>query len=187
MTEIISLLETYRYLIIFPLGIIEGPILSVICGFLVTIGYLNWYFAYPALVLADALGDWIYYAFGRFGLTFVLAWGPYVGITSEKLEKAREYFITNHFKMVAASKLIHAGGAAGLVAAGTIKIPFFRFAAQCFLISVLQTGFLFLLGVFFGRAYSQIAQYLNYYAAGTAIVVLIAATYLLIRWARPRE
>ncbi len=187
MTEIISLLETYRYIIILPLGVIEGPVLSVVCGFLVTLDYLKWYLAYPTLVLADALGDWMYYALGRYGITIVLAWGPYIGITPERLERARGYFISNHFKMVAASKLIHAGGAAGLIAAGTVKIPFLRFAAQCLFISILQTGLLFLLGILFGHAYTQIAQYLDYYAAGTAVVVLIAATYFILRWMKSRE
>ena len=187
MAGIISLLETYRYIIILPMGVIEGPILAVVCGFLVTVGYLDWFIAYPVLVLADALGDWMYYALGRFGQPLILRWGPAIGITAARLERAKGYFTENHFKMVAASKLIHAGGAMGLLAAGTIKMPFVRFAAQCLFISFLQTAFLFTLGILFGGAYEQIGQYLNYYAAGTLVIVLVIATYFLIRWIKSRE
>lgn len=187
MPGIIALLETYKYLVIFPLGIFEGPILSVICGFLVTLGYFEWYFVYPTLVMSDAVGDWAYYALGRFGSPIIRRWGHYLGITPERVARAREYFSKNHFKMVAASKLIHAGGVAGIIAAGTVKLPFVRFALQCLVISTLQSGALFLLGVFFGHAYDKIGQYLNYYAAGTAVLVLLGITYLVLRWIKSRD
>jgi membrane protein DedA with SNARE-associated domain len=187
MAAILSLLITYRYLIIFPLGVIEGPIIAVICGLLVTLGILDWYVAYPLLVFADALGDWAYYALGRFGRPLIKRWGRYIGATPERLEQAHKHFKLNHFKMVAASKLIHAGGFLGIITAGTLKIPFLRFALQCLVISILQTGVLFVVGIFFGSAYERIGHYLDYYAAGTAVVVLIIATYFIVRWLkRPR-
>ncbi|OGC88604.1 hypothetical protein A2419_02980 [Candidatus Adlerbacteria bacterium RIFOXYC1_FULL_48_26] len=186
MAGLIALLTTYKYVIIFPLGIFEGPIIAVLCGFLATQGLLSWYFAYLVLVFADAVGDWAYYALGRFGYPLIRKWGHYVGITPERIETAREYFSNNHFKMVAASKLIHAGGIAGLIAAGTVKLPFLKFAIQCLLVSILQTGLFFLLGIFFGHAYAKIGRYLDFYVAGTAVAVLVGLTYLLSRWLKSR-
>ncbi|MBY0472677.1 hypothetical protein K2Q00_00105 [Patescibacteria group bacterium] len=186
MAGLIALLTTYKYVIIFPLGIFEGPIIAVICGFLATLGIVEWYFAYAILVLADALGDWFYYGLGRFGSTYIHRWGHYIGLTSERIHKAGAYFSKNHFKMVAASKLIHAGGVAGIVAAGTTKLPFLKFAGQCLFISLLQTGILFLLGVFFGHAYDKIGEYLNYYAAGTAFLVFLGITFFVLRWLKSR-
>jgi membrane protein DedA with SNARE-associated domain len=136
--------------------------------------------------LSDALGDWMYYALGRFGAPLVHRWGYYIGVSPARIEKARRYFFANHFKMVAASKLIHAGGVVGIVAAGTIKLPFTKWALQCLAISIFQTGILFVLGIFFGHAYDKIGQYLNYYAAGTAVLVLLGATYFLLRWLKNR-
>jgi membrane protein DedA with SNARE-associated domain len=182
MTDIISLVETYRYLIILPLGVLEGPILSVICGFLVTLGFLDWYIAYPILVLADAIGDWLFYLLGRFGQPIIIRWGRYAGITIDRLESTKRYFTIHHFKMVSASKLIHAGGLLGLIAAGAVKMPFMRFASQCLIISFLQTGFLFLMGVLFGNAYAQISHYLDYYTAACIVIALVIATYFLLQW-----
>ncbi len=186
MAGLIALLTTYKYAIIFPLGVFEGPIIAVLCGFLATQGLLAWYVAFPVLVMADALGDWAYYALGRYGYPIIRKWGHYVGITPERIAQAREYFSNNHFKMVAASKLIHAGGVAGLIAAGTVRLPFLKFAVQCLFISLLQSGVFFILGVLFGHAYEKIAEYMDFYVAGTAVAVLIGLTYLLSRWLKSR-
>src|SRR3989339_621392 len=105
MAGLIALLTTYKYVIVFPLGIFEGPIIAVLCGFLATQGLLSWYFAYLVLVFADAVGDWAYYALGRFGYPLIRKWGHYVGITPERIETAPPNFSNNTFKMVAASKL----------------------------------------------------------------------------------
>jgi len=37
----IQLLLTYKYLILFPMALIEGPIITIIAGFIASLGYLN--------------------------------------------------------------------------------------------------------------------------------------------------
>ena len=41
MDHIVYLLTEYKYLILFPLAIVEGPIIAVIAGFLCSSGFLN--------------------------------------------------------------------------------------------------------------------------------------------------
>ena len=58
----IQLLLTYRYVILVPLAIIEGPIVTIICGFLVTLKVFNPLLVYVVMVLGDIVGDgWPYY------------------------------------------------------------------------------------------------------------------------------
>jgi membrane protein DedA with SNARE-associated domain len=65
--DILIILEKYKYWLIFPIVIIEGPIIVVISGFLVYLGFLNAYITYIILVIGDSIGDSMYYAIGRYG------------------------------------------------------------------------------------------------------------------------
>ncbi|HUZ60693.1 MAG TPA: hypothetical protein VMU83_18125, partial [Hanamia sp.] len=67
METIFYLLLKFRYVILFPLAVVEGPILAVIAGFLCTEGYLNLFIVYTIIVLGDITGDTICYLFGRWG------------------------------------------------------------------------------------------------------------------------
>src|SRR3989338_6750213 len=64
---IIALLTTYKYLLLFPIVIVEGPIITVIAGFLSSLGQLNFFISYAIAVVGDVVGDCIYYALGFYG------------------------------------------------------------------------------------------------------------------------
>jgi membrane protein DedA with SNARE-associated domain len=168
---------TYKYIILIPLAIIEGPIVTVVCGFLVTRDFFNPLLVYVVMVLGDIVGDgWIYYM-GYKGKRFL----KYFKITDEKLEKAKEYFHENHIKAVAMSKLIHGLGFTGLVAAGASHVPYKRYFQTCAIISCIQTLVMLLIGIFFGNAYNVIGKYLNYYAALVSILALILLLIIFLR------
>ena len=50
------MLSYYKYWLIFPIMVLEGPIITVISGFLVSLGTLNAFVAYPLLFFGDLLG-----------------------------------------------------------------------------------------------------------------------------------
>ena len=172
----IQLLLTYRYLILIPFAIIEGPILTIICGFLVTLKVFNPLAVYVVVVLGDIVGDGGIYYMGYSGKKFL----KYFGVTEEKLEKAKLYFRDNHKKAIAMSKLVHGIGFTGLVAAGALHVPYKKYFKTCALISIFQSLILLIIGIFFGHAYTQIGKYLNYYAAGVSVVGLIVLLIIVI-------
>ncbi|MDP2594270.1 MAG: DedA family protein [bacterium] len=174
MDDVIHLLETYKYLILFPLAIIEGPILTVIAGFLVSLGVMNIYIVYAIIVLGDVIGDALYYGLGRFGSGFLHRHGHWVGITSDRLERTKVLYHTHHFKSVVLSKVVYGVGLIGMVVAGSLKMPYKRFMLAAFLVSLVQSAILIIIGIFFGYAYVQIEQYLNEYAAIASVIVLAA-------------
>jgi membrane protein DedA with SNARE-associated domain len=118
------------------LAIIEGPIVTVVCGFLVTLGFFNPFLVYIVMVLGDIVGDGIIYYLGFSGKRFL----RYFKITDEKLEKAKKYFKDNHKKAIIISKLLHGIGFTGLVAAGASHVPYKRYLKTCTIISVVQSG-----------------------------------------------
>lgn len=173
----IELLLTYKYLILIPLSIIEGPIVTVVAGFLATLGVFNPLLVYVIMVIGDIIGDGTIYYIGHSGKRFL----KYFKVTEEKLEKAKTYFHENHKKAIVTSKLAHGIGFTGLLAAGASHTPYKRYFKTCALISVIQSFIMLMIGMLFGRAYTVIGKYLNYYAAFASVAVLISLLFAIIQ------
>ncbi|MBU0999163.1 DedA family protein [Patescibacteria group bacterium] len=172
---IVQLLLTYKYFILIPLAIIEGPIVSVIAGFLVTLGIFNLFLVYIVMVLGDIIGDGIFYYIGYKGKNLF----RYFKINEEKVEKAKLYFEKNHNKAIAGSKILWGIGTAGLIAAGALHISYKKYFKTCALYSLGQSFIMMLLGIFFGQAYEIIGKYFDYYVAIVSILVLVILIFFL--------
>lgn len=170
--QAISLLETYGYLLLFPIAVMEGPIITVIAGFLVSLGIFNLFAVYAIVVVGDILGDAFWYLLGRFGSgwRYTRPIENFFGLTPERIETTRQKFEHHRFKMILASKLLHGVGSAGLLTAGIVRMSYLTFAATSLAISLGQAAIFLALGYFFGEAYGVIGQYLDYFAA-TGLVV----------------
>ena len=173
----LQLLLTYKYIILIPLAIIEGPIVTVVCGFLVTLKIFNPIAVYIIMVLGDIVGDGMIYYISYSGKRFL----KYFKVTEERLEQAKKYFHENHKKAIAMSKLVHGIGFVGLVAAGASHVPYKRYFKTCALISSIQSLVMLTLGILFGHAYTVIGKYLNYYAAFISVVVLIGLVIVFMK------
>ena len=179
MGKILLLLIKYKYLILLPIAILEGPFAAIIVGFLASSHIFNLLFVYFVLVVGDMIGDSFYYFLGRLGIVSVVKHGHRIGITPLKLEKAKQYFSDYHHRALIISKLAYGIGVSGLVAAGVLKINYKKFMKTCFFIAVIQSAFLLLIGFLFGHAYLQIGQYLNIYAKIISIIALVLLGYFI--------
>jgi membrane protein DedA with SNARE-associated domain len=184
MATVLALLIQYKYLILFPIIVIEGPFATVISGFLVSLGIFNVFIAYPIIILGDLTSDSIFYFLGRYSHKSITRLALYFGVTPEKLENAKKYFHKNGNKAIVASKFIHGVGVSGLMAAGMLKIPYWKYARVCIITDILQFGVLLAIGFFFGHAYKQIAVYLDNYAKIISVVVilLVAGAFLFYKF-----
>ena len=179
MAHVLLLLTKYKYLILLPIAILEGPFAAIITGFLVSSGIFNIFVVYVVLVLGDMIGDSFYYALGRLSGSSVIKHGHHIGISKEKLENAKKYFSDYHHKALIISKLAYGVGVSGLVAAGVLKISYKKFMKTCFFIAIIQSALLLLIGFLFGHAYLQIGKYLNIYAKIITIAVMILIGYFI--------
>ncbi|MCW3107542.1 MAG: putative rane-associated protein [Segetibacter sp.] len=177
MERIIYLLTEYRYLVLFPLAIVEGPMIAIIAGFLSVNGLLNPWIAFPLIVLGDIIGDSICYMFGRWRVPgFIRKISPWFGLTKQKIDRARVYFSSNPTKTIFLSKITLGIGVAGIYLAGNARIAYNKFIAICLVTSAIQYVVYLGIGLLFGSAYIQINHYLNYFAsfsilAGLAIIL----------------
>jgi len=180
--NIINLLIHYKYLILFPLAIVEGPILAVIAGFLCTTGLLNPVYVFPIIVLGDVIGDSLCYMLGRFGTPkLVKKIGRRFGLRSEKLEWVRIFFNSNPIRAVSLSKIILGIGVAGIFMAGKAKVPYVKFIKICLVTSAIQYIGYIGIGLLFGSAYIQINHYFNYFASLTIVIAIAIILFLIIR------
>lgn len=168
-----SLLLAYKYLILIPLAVAEGPIITVIAGFLVTLGYMNIFLVYLIVIVGDLAGDTVFYSLGRWGKRFIYKYGHYIGINEKKLEQAKKSFVNKETKTIILSKLFHGIGAVGLVTTGILEFPYFKYIKISTPISIIQTTVFIFIGIMFGHSYLKIAQYFDLYASTISIVVII--------------
>jgi len=90
--ELIQWLLDYRYFILFPIVAIEGPIATLIAGFLVFLGKFNFLVVYGLIIAADLAGDTLYYLLGRGGKACVDKWGHRLHITAKRMERLNLHF-----------------------------------------------------------------------------------------------
>ena len=170
MENLVLLLTNYGYFILFSVSVIEGPIVTIVAGFLSSLGIMNVFIVYAIVVAGDVIGDSGIYWIGRSGSAL---FSRYFKKRREKIERVKEYFKTHERKAIALSKLFHGIGITGLFAAGSLKVPYKRYITICFLSTAAQSVALIVIGALFGHAYIQLNKYLNYYAAATIIIGLI--------------
>lgn len=176
MENLVLLLTNYGYFILFPLAVIEGPMVAIVAGFLSSLGFMNIFFAFAIIMTGDVVGDSGYYMIGRWGGNY---FSRYFTKHAEKISKVKTYFETHQRKAIALSKLFHGIGITGLLAAGSLKIPYKRYITICFLTTAAQSVVLFIIGILFGHTYIQLGKYFDYFSAamtimGLAVIFVIA-------------
>jgi membrane protein DedA with SNARE-associated domain len=174
LTQMMGWLVQYKYVVLFPIMIVEGPIITVIAGFLSSLGYLNLFVAYSVVVMGDVVGDSLYYLAGRWGRMYLFRqWGRSIGITMERMIQLQQFFTKHTMKTLIVGKLSHAIGAPVLVAAGMAHIPYWKFLGINFLATLPKSLLLLLIGFYFGQGYAKIDTYLDYTALGTVVLAML--------------
>ena len=180
MEYIVHLLYLFKYIILFPLAIVEGPILAIIAGWLCTEGILNPFIVYPIIVLGDITGDSLVYMLGRWGKSMRPGLVQrLLGLSASKIVHAQAYFGQNPGKSISLSKLILGVGVAGIYLAGNSRVPYRKFISVCLMTSAAQYTVYLGIGLLFGRAYKEINLYLNYIAT-IAIMLTFGAFFVFI-------
>lgn len=172
----------YRYAILFPLIVIEGPITMIIAGYLSSLGFLSLVVTYIIAVVGDLAGDSAYYAIGRWGsMGFIDRYGKYIGLSRAGVAKLEQRFERQGGKILLAGKATHVIGGAFLVAAGLVKMPYGQFLWFNFLATLVKALGLILIGYYFGAAIDLINHGLS--VAGLAMIAigLVTVGWLLAR------
>lgn len=187
LNNVVLWLLNYRYTVLFPILIIEGPIITIIAGFLSSQGIFNIWAVYGLAITGDVAGDIIYYALGRWGgRRLIERWGRFFGLGIEKINGLERHFANHSGKTLIFGKLSHAIGGPILAAAGIVKMPLNKFVWFNFLATLPKSLLLLIIGYYFGEAYKQINHYLNYATVWIFAVIFLSVGlyYLMIKLSR---
>jgi membrane protein DedA with SNARE-associated domain len=174
LNQVISWLLVYKYFVLFPFVVIEGPIVTIISGLLSSVNLLNIFIVYPVIVVADLTGDFIYYSIGRWGREgFLAKYGKYFGLKKENIQRVENHFEKHTRKTLVIGKISHAFGAPILVAAGIANVKILDFFLFNLIATIPKSLFFLLLGYYFGQAYVKLNKYLNYVSIGILVIAIL--------------
>ncbi|MFA5272648.1 MAG: hypothetical protein WC353_00635 [Candidatus Peribacter sp.] len=184
----IALLLAYRYWILFPLALVEGPMVSIIAGLLVSQGIFALVPAYTIIFLGDSLPDTLYYIAGRLSHkgNFLKRYGHRFGITEHRLA-ALEYLWQHHtVKSVMISKWAYGLSTVLLLSAGLVRLPSRKYFSYVVPLAMAQSAALLALGYFFGSSYLVISKYIEGvgWIVTAGIVVFLVMYFFASRYAK---
>ncbi len=186
--DLTALVQTHGLAIIAPLALIEGPVISVIAGYLARLSLIGLPQVFACLVLADLVGDALMYLVGRrAGTAGVAPWLGSLGLSRKRMVLLRQKFRVHGDKLIVLGKLTHSAGFAVLVAAGMARMPFGRFLALNLLATLPKTGFFLALGWVFGAINSNVEDWLIGLSALVIGALILFAAITIYRYRKERR
>ena len=180
-SKLLLVLVKYKYAMLYPIAVFEGPILTIAAGVLSSLGIMHFWIAYPIIVSGDLTGDILYYLIGRLGREkFIYKYGKYIGLRPDRLGRIEKMIQDNLLKVFVFGKFAHGTGSVLWVGTGLAKVNFRKFVIANFITTAVKTLILMLIGYFFGQAYQILDTYFRYIALFFAIF-LMTLYFLLIR------
>ncbi|MFN4130787.1 MAG: DedA family protein [Paracoccaceae bacterium] len=175
--EVGALIRDYGMLIIAPLAVLEGPVVSVISGYLAKAGLLSLQRVFGVLVVADLAGDVLLYLVGRRGRAgLALPWLARFGVTRRRLAHVIRAFRRNDARILILGKLTHSAGFAVLLAAGMARMSFARFLAFNLLATIPKVMICLALGWWFGAISDRVG---NWLLGGTLMVFFLILVFVV--------
>jgi len=169
---IYRLIEAHPFLVVFPLAIFEGPIVTVLAAWLLRGSLWDLSAVFLICVAADLVGDAGLYWLGRKAHALNPRWRKRLGLREERLSKLVAHFDSHGGKTLTLGKLTHSVGFAVLLAAGASRMAFAPFMGWNLLATLPKTLFFILIGYSFGAAYSAVDSWI--FRASVIILALAA-------------
>ncbi len=186
--ELVGVIAAVRYAIIFPLAVLEGPVVAVAAGALAASHILDPVIAFFVLLAADLTGDALYYALGRFGhARFLGALAGRLGLSRERTDSVARAFRDHGGKLLLFGKT-QAFGSLILYACGAARMPIARYIGWNLLGSVPKVLLFMLIGYYFANALLRASRIIDAVAIAAFLGgVLLVGLYIVLGRSAGRE
>lgn len=194
--QILLLIEQYGYLVVFfgvmleSIGVpLPGETILIVAGFLIHQGTLGLvptiFIGVIGTIFGNQLGYWIGHKGGR---PFVLRWGHYVGITTERLAQVEGFFARHGGKAVFLARFIPWLRAFGALAAGISHMSRGVFFFYNVLAGVVWASTSVTIGYVFGQSLNLVEAWIGSgYIALVLLLILTLILYLAYRYSVRRR
>jgi membrane protein DedA with SNARE-associated domain len=175
--QILRFFIKYKYEAIFPIAFLEGPIITIISGVLVSRGRLALLPTLIVVFLGDFFSDIVFHIIGRGGRTMI-DYLKFLHITPEQLVKLEDRFHNHPMKTMIVAKISYGLGAVFMIASGASRMIWKKFLGYISGLNLIRSSILLAIGYYFGRsALRNGSIYLQYYVIG---IILIALVWYLV-------
>jgi len=179
---LVQLVQAHGLTLLFPIAILEGPIVTVIASYMARLGLLNIYAVYVICVLADLVGDAVMYFIGRGGPNILPdRWRKRLWSNPERIALLTDHFHTKGGRTLLIGKITHSAGFLVLLAAGASRMPFWKFLWFNLLGTVPKTLFFTVIGYTLGAAYATIDNYIFRFSMVILLLLVVAAIIWFFR------
>jgi len=169
----------YKYAAIFPIAVAEGPIITIISGFLVSRGHLEFFPALLVVFLGDVISDSAFYLLGKGGRQ-AIQYVKFIHVSEEYLQKIENQFKLSPWKTMILAKVSYGLGTVFMVASGASRMKWSEFIEYIVSLDFVRSSLLLAIGFYFGKIFLRSGQtYLNYYII--AVIILVPLCYLVYR------
>jgi membrane protein DedA with SNARE-associated domain len=175
----------YKYAAIFPIAVAEGPIITIISGFLVSRHILSFLPALFVVFFGDAISDTIFYIIGRQGRNFIHRL-KFLKVSDERIAKMEAQYERSPWKTMLVAKVSYGLGTVFMLSAGLSRMSLSMFFESAFVLNALRSLALLSIGYYFGRIALRLGPiYLEYYTI--AVILLVPLIYLLVKMIKKRK
>ncbi len=168
----------YKYWLLFPITALEGPLITMASGFLVSTHQLNPWIALPIIIAGDTTGDALYYCIGWFGeRTRFSRWVIDKFNFERHKVRVQKEFDKRGGELLLFGKFTHAFGAVFLIGAGYAQMDFWTFLWYSFVGTAVKSSALMYVGYLAGSAYET---YANKFESGSLWVAGISVAIIAL-------
>lgn len=174
---IIDLILKYKYFILFPVLIVEGPIATIASGILASPSF-NKFNIIPLfffVVFADVFGDTLYYLLGKYaGPRIIRKIKEHRGVTVEYENRIQNFFSRYGKISILLGKITHGFGWPIMVLAGSMRMQYKTFILYCITASIVKTAALLAIGYYYSKDYALFSFYIGSHITGFLTLGIIA-------------
>ncbi len=178
---VVSLVSHLTYFGIFIGTFIEGPVVGLLTGFLVKIGFLNLFLAYLFHVLGDLSADFFYYFIGYQGQKTLFKKFNVSDRSLAKAEKMKKLFYRHPKKVIILGKLTHIAGLPVLIGMGMSHYDWRKFLLFDFLATIIKSAILISLGYYLAEFWTKANNIISYLSWFSALLIIGIIIYFIIK------
>ncbi len=172
-TALVLILQ-YKYLILFPIAVFEGPVISLVVGFLISTNTLELVPAYLIMISADLIPDTVCYFIGHYSnkstLITKLFNNPKFGLGN--VDVIGKLWKHHYKKTIFLTKLAYGLSTPLLISAGFFKVDFKKFISYIIPIALVEHVVLITIGYYLGFSYFSAIRYVKYFGIIVGILFI---------------
>ncbi|HEY6073400.1 MAG TPA: VTT domain-containing protein, partial [Anaerolineales bacterium] len=173
----------WAYLLIFALVAFEGPIVTLAGAAASSAGFLNPLLVFLSAAFGNLAADVVWYRLGYLGKKeWLIHYGRWFGLREKSIHRLQSDMENHIGKILFTAKLTLGLVIPTLVATGLARIPWRRWFGVLFLAECMWTGFLVIVGHYFGRYVQTLERDLKWVSlVGAALFVVLIFVFLARR------